>query len=262
MVGDCIMCPFRGPQRAYVRISPVFTPGGEADSVRHTQTRQRAAPAALWLASASPRRHRLLTLLGWPVEVRPVRVDEQPRADEDAVSLAARLALAKARGCEVPAEPGVVLAADTVVADRDGLLGRPEHPEGAVRMLTRLRGRTHQVVTALALRQSPGGTETIDHCVTDVPMRDYTPEEVSEYVASGSPLDKAGAYGIQDWPFQPVAVDRLRGCYANVMGLPLCHLARGLRRLGLVPSVDVPAACMAETGYACLVYPAILREAK
>jgi MAF protein len=219
-------------------------------------------PAALWLASASPRRQRLLSLLGWPVEVRPVVVNEQPRANEDAVALAARLALAKAQGCDLPAEPGVVLAADTVVADQVGLLGKPEHLEDAVRMLTRLRGRTHQVVTALALRQSLGGTETIDYCVTEVPMRDYTPDEVSEYVASGSPLDKAGGYGIQDRPFQPVAVDRLRGCYANVMGLPLCHLARSLRRLDLVPSVDVPAACMAETGYVCLVYPSILREAK
>lgn len=247
---------------AYVRIAPVFTSEVEASPAQMSQPGQRPTPAVLWLASASPRRLQLLSLLGWPVEVRPVCVDETPRTDEDAASLAGRLALAKARGCDGPDGQGaIVLAADTVVADDAGLLGKPHGPAEAVCMLNRLRGRTHRVVTALALRRLPDGTEAVDTCVTSVPMRDYTAQEVSDYVACGSPLDKAGAYGIQDWPFQPVAVDQLRGCYANVMGLPLCHLARAMRRMDLVPSVDVPAVCMAETGYACPMYGAVLREA-
>jgi predicted house-cleaning NTP pyrophosphatase (Maf/HAM1 superfamily) len=91
-------------------------------------------------------------------------------------------------------------------------------------------------------------------------MRPYSPREVAAYVAGGSPLDKAGAYGIQDDGFLPVDLERLTGCYANVMGLPLCHLARALRRLGHPSPADVPAGCRAHTGYDCPVYESILRE--
>jgi predicted house-cleaning NTP pyrophosphatase (Maf/HAM1 superfamily) len=91
-------------------------------------------------------------------------------------------------------------------------------------------------------------------------MRRYSPGEAAAYVAGGSPLDKAGAYGIQDDGFRPVALEHLHGCYANVMGLPLCHLARALRRLGHPSPRDVPAACRSHTGYDCPVYESILRE--
>ncbi len=97
----------------------------------------------------------------------------------------------------------------------------------------------------------------IEVCETSVPMRSYEEPELRAYIEGGSPFDKAGAYGIQDEAFRPVDLDAMRGCYANVMGLPLCHLGRAIKRLGYPPVVDIPQACMSHTGYDCDVYPLI-----
>jgi MAF protein len=168
------------------------------------------------------------------------------------------LAVAKARlAAEQEGQGEIVLAADTVVAKADRILGKPLDQTEAHRMLMDLRAQSHQVITALMLIGD--GQEAIEICETTVPMRDYGPKEVSEYVATGSPLDKAGAYGIQDSGFDPVAVEKMEGCFANVMGLPLCHLVRAMRSLGQTPEADVPLACQAHTGYDCPVYPEILR---
>ena len=123
-------------------------------------------------------------------------------------------------------------------------------------MLRQLRARTHQVLTALAVLQTGSGRLLLDICVTDVPMRAYSDAEIEAYVASGDPLDKAGAYAIQHAGFHPVK--SLDGCYANVVGLPLCHLARMLHRLGLPPRANLPLACQAALGYQCPVYEQIL----
>ncbi len=96
-----------------------------------------------------------------------------------------------------------------------------------------------------------------DLCVTDVPMRNYSDEEIEAYVLSGDPLDKAGAYAIQHREFHPV--ENMKGCYASVMGLPLCHLIRVLQRMGVYPGADIPAACQSLLQYQCPVSPAILR---
>ncbi len=136
-------------------------------------------------------------------------------------------------------------------------------------MLERLRGRTHQVLTALAVvrlrteelaqraqaRPSKWRMEC-DLCVTDVPMRQYSAAEMEHYIASGDPMDKAGAYAIQHRGFHPV--ESLQGCYANVVGLPLCHLLRTLRKLGVDSQADLPAACQATLGYNCPVYQQVL----
>jgi len=213
------------------------------------------------LASGSPRRRQLLALTGWPALVRPITVDETAHAGEAPEELARRLALTKARqGLRQNGGAALVLAADTIVAVGGVLLGKPADAAEAARMLERLRGRSHRVVTALALIDRRTESELGDVCATEVPMRAYSDDEIQAYAASGSPLDKAGAYGIQDRHFQPVAVDRLQGCYANVMGLPICHLVRTMRRLGHAPPVDVPAACRGETGYDCPVYANILGE--
>ncbi len=213
------------------------------------------------LASGSPRRKQLLALTGWAARVRPIAIDETARAGESPEELARRLALTKARhALERHGDSALVLAADTIVAADGQLLGKPADAGEAAAMLERLRGRTHRVVTAVALIDPRARADLIDVCTTDVPMRAYDDREIGAYVAGGFPLDKAGAYGIQDRPLQPVAVDELKGCYANVMGLPLCHLVRTMGRLGHVPPVDVPAACRAETGYDCPVYPQILSE--
>jgi predicted house-cleaning NTP pyrophosphatase (Maf/HAM1 superfamily) len=125
-------------------------------------------------------------------------------------------------------------------------------------MLRRLRGRTHQVMTGLAvLLQGAPERMVTDLCVTDVPMRAYREAEIEAYVASRDPLDKAGAYAIQNPDFHPV--EKLRGCYASVMGLPLCHVVRSLRRLGVEPPSDVPARCQDALAYRCPISAGVLR---
>jgi MAF protein len=217
------------------------------------------APFTFVLASASPRRRELFALTGWTAHVRPSSADERPRPGEGAVRLAQRLSQAKAAEVAAHADGRtLVLGADTVVSLQDALLGKPADEAEARRMLDSLRGRTHEVITGLTLVADDGAWQAQEVCRTPVPMRDYTPQAVGEYLASGAALDKAGAYGIQDRPFDPVDVNRMNGCYANVMGLPLCHLVRLMRRRDLRPATDVPAACQAHTGYRCGIYAEIL----
>jgi MAF protein len=214
------------------------------------------------LASASPRRRDLMALTGWDVRLAAVDVDEDVNPGEDAHALACRLAQAKAkRAAEESSSHGILLAADTVVEYEGQLLGKPIDNADAIRMLTALRGRVHSVVTALAIVPPGNGALRTEACETQVPMREYAMEEMNAYVDSGCAFDKAGGYGIQDGDFQPVALERMVGCFANVMGLPLCHLARTARRLGIEPPNDVPVACQAYTGYTCPVYDKILRDA-
>jgi MAF protein len=211
----------------------------------------------LILASNSPRRKELITLLGLPFRTCPVEIDESPQPGEAPRDYVLRLAESKARAAAalVPAE-GLVVAADTTVADGMDILGKPASAQQAVEMLLRLRGHLHQVHTAVAIMRTADNTLRLDACATDVPMRDYRPEEIAAYVATGDPLDKAGAYAIQHAGFHPV--EHLEGCYANVVGLPLCHLTRLLRRLGVEPQADVPAVCQASLKYDCPVFAEIL----
>jgi len=211
------------------------------------------------LASNSPRRKELLALSGWEFEVRPADVDESQLPGEAAGEYVLRLAQSKARACAARfAEKPLILAADTAVVVGGDILGKPRSAGHAVEMLHRLRARTHQVLTGLAvLRGEAQGSMATDLCVTDVPMRAYREEEIEAYVASRDPLDKAGAYAIQNPAFHPV--NHLRGCYASVMGLPLCHLVRTLRALEVEPRADVPARCQAALQYRCPISSAVLR---
>lgn len=214
----------------------------------------------LLLASASPRRRELMALTGWDVEICPVPVDEMAQVDERAEALAIRLARTKARAAagECPACE-LVLAADTVVVDGGTILGKPVDANDAERMLLMLQDRKHEVITALVFLQPANGEEIVETCKTVVPMRAYDKGSLQAYIAGGSPLDKAGAYGIQDREFNPVELSQMQGCFANVMGLPLCHLQRALGRLGHNLKVDLPTRCIAYTGYDCSVYQEILR---
>jgi MAF protein len=216
----------------------------------------------LCLVSASPRRRDLLALFGMPMGVRTAHgVDETPGPGETPEALVRRLSRAKARAvadgmaAARRSEP-IVVAADTIVALDGAILGKPDGLKEAFAVLQRLRGRTHQVYTGVTVIDLTARKLVTDIAVTDVPMRDYTDVEIEVYVASGDPLDKAGSYAIQHHGFHPV--ENLVGCYANVMGLPLCHLARILRRLGLAPGVDVPRACHRFTGYESPVAEQIL----
>ena len=218
----------------------------------------------LYLASNSPRRKELLSLAGWEYTLLQLQVDESPLSNEDGVEYVKRIAKSKTFTASSQAGvDGVVIAADTAVINRGmsgkpEILGKPGNQNEALEMLRSLRGHTHQVFTAISILRALDGTILSDLCATDVPMRDYSDEEIEAYVASGDPMDKAGAYAIQHAGFHPV--DRLQGCFANVMGLPLCHLARSLTHLGITAIVDVPQACQAALRYDCPVFYRILQE--
>jgi len=151
----------------------------------------------------------------------------------------------------------IILAADTAVVDGKAILGKPKNTAEAVEMLQRLRGRTHQVYTGIAVMRLLDGNLVTDLCVTDVPMRAYGEEEINAYVATGDPLDKAGAYAIQHPQFHPV--ETMSGCYASVMGLPLCHLTRTLCQLDIAPRTDISAECQSSLNYTCPISAAVLR---
>ncbi len=226
------------------------------------QPRHRAS-TKLILASNSPRRRELLSLTGLDYRLLPAAVDETPLPGEDGAVYVRRIADSKVMATVQQAGSGVVIiAADTAVVDRDGrdqvrIYGKPGSPAEAVAMLRSLRGHTHQVFTALSILPAGEAAPLVDLCATDVPMRNYSEDEIHAYVATGDPFDKAGAYAIQHAGFHPV--DQLHGCFANVMGLPLCHLGRNLAPLGIQPANDIPQACQSALGYVCPVYQSILR---
>ncbi len=208
---------------------------------------------ALILASNSPRRRELMRLLGWPFEVFAVEVDERLLPGESPERYVLRLAEEKARrAAQVRNIPAFYIGADTTVFLEGAILGKPQDAEEARHMLKQLRGRVHQVYSGLAVLRAEDGTCRRTVCVTDVPMRAYTDEEIEAYIQSGDPFDKAGAYAIQHPWFQPVA--RMEGCFAGVMGFPLCHLASLLRTFGLEPPMDVPVACQQSLNYRCPVH--------
>jgi septum formation protein len=210
------------------------------------------------LASNSPRRRELMALGNWSFAVSVPAVDEEQVPGEPPADYVLRLAETKARAAVASARSEQwIVAADTAVVDGSALLGKPADAAAAINMLRRLRGHAHQVYTGLAVLNLIDGRLLTDLCVTDVPMRRYTDADIDDYVRSGDPFDKAGAYAIQHPHFRPVA--SLRGCYASVMGLPLCHLARLLARMHAASQHDLPAHCQAHLSYACPVSSAILR---
>jgi len=226
-------------------------------------------PERLILASASPRRRQLFSLLEVPFVAAAADVDERIEAGESPREMVCRLSLAKARVVSLSYPEDVIVAADTIVALDGDVLGKPADEAEAVAMLRRLRGREHTVLSGVTVYHpapplsppQPGGGwgRTItDLAESVVWMRAYTDEEMARYAASGDPLDKAGAYAIQHQSFSPV--ERIEGCYASVMGLPLCHLTRTLAQLGLTLPVDVPQACQGFTGHRCLVAGEILQR--
>lgn len=199
-------------------------------------------------------------MLAWmevPFTTTAADVDETPLAGETPEVYVTRLAREKARACERQAPfNAVILAADTTVADGSQIIGKPLDAEDAARMLRQLRNRHHMVHTAVVVGLPSRGLTELELCSTRVKMRAYTEEELTIYIQSGDPLDKAGAYAIQHEGFDPV--EKLSGCYASVMGLPLCHIERALRRLGFGVRKRVPYRCQRELAYTCPVFKSIL----
>ena len=185
-------------------------------------------------------------------------VDESQNPGEAPADYVRRLAEAKAHAAVANARTEhIIVAADTAVVDGSEILGKPKDIAAAVEMLQQLRGHTHQVYTGLSVLSVKDGRSITEVCVTDVPMRNYSDDEISAYVLTGDPLDKAGAYAIQHSRFQPV--ENMSGCFASVMGLPLCHLTRALRKLDVTPNADIPNNCQIYLHYQCPVSRSILR---
>ena len=182
------------------------------------------------LASASPRRQALLQQIGITPLVCPADFAEgsctASQAQEVALHNASGkcAAVAAKMGDELP-----VIAADTIVVIDNVILGKPQDAAAAKAMLQRLSGRTHQVMTGVAVRYK--GQQLSKVCITDVSFRQLTAEEIDAYIAIGEPMDKAGAYGIQGRG--AVLVEKINGCYNNVVGLPLSLLYLMMQRLGV-----------------------------
>ncbi|MCS6870960.1 MAG: Maf family protein [Anaerolineae bacterium] len=195
----------------------------------------------LLLASSSARRRALIASIGLPFEVARPDVDESPLPAELPDAYVLRLCHAKAMA--LPPErlmPSTyVLTADTTVVLDGVIIGKPETPEEARRMLRALRARAHQVYTGVALRDFATGEVQTSLTVTNVYMRNYSDEEIETYIARGEPFDKAGGYAVQDSRFKPV--ERIEGCLSNVIGLPLCAVSAMLRAKGV--SVPQPPDC-------------------
>jgi septum formation protein len=208
------------------------------------------------LASASPRRRELLAAMGVAFIVKPANVNEDPFPGETPLETQHRITREKAKSAisrdprsvarneerdpgENPAlgiENATIIACDTTVLLDGEMLNKPADAEEARRMLRKLRGRAHEVQSAIVVRQ--GEAESIDIVTSQVVMRNYSDEEIDTYIATSDPFDKAGSYAVQHPKFSPV--QEIRGCPLNVIGLALCHVRARLPHLP--PSAPVCAA--------------------
>jgi septum formation protein len=194
----------------------------------------------LVLASASPRRRELLAQAGFTFDVAPADVPEIRKPGEDPIRFVTRLAREKAEAVltreEVPPD-ALILGADTIVLLDEEVLGKPRDPADAARMLRLLSGRTHQVITGVCLAKGRERQRAAE--VTFVRFTTLSDQEIEEYVATGEPLDKAGAYAIQGragrW------VPRIHGCYFNVVGLPLALVSSMIEAMQEVPPSPLPS---------------------
>ena len=176
----------------------------------------------LVLASRSPRRIHLLRQVGFQPEVQSCDIPEDFDPRLSPAENARELALRKAECVAGRLERAYVVGADTIVAINGQMLGKPADAEEAKRMLQLLSGRTHTVYTGFAIVDRPSNLNAVEVESTLVTFRDLYPDEVDEYVQGGSPMDKAGAYGIQD-DYGAVFVSRVEGCFYNVVGFPLAR---------------------------------------
>jgi septum formation protein len=179
----------------------------------------------LVLASNSPRRQQILNDAGIPYIVRASSIREEPRSGESPRDYVRRLA--EEKSFAVPIQPGeIVLAADTVVVVEEQMLEKPRDNADARRMLSLLSGRNHEVLTGICLRSA--SRKIVDAATTRVHFVQLTAEEIEDYVRSGEPMDKAGAYAIQGLASK--FIDRIEGCYFNVVGLPMALVYRHLKK--------------------------------
>jgi septum formation protein len=194
------------------------------------------------LASGSPRRHDLLNLIGISHEVRPTNIDETMRSREAPHRHAERLAREKASAAATRDPNLITIGADTIVVVNRKVLGKPTGPEQAAAMLRQLSGRQHTVVTAVAVSRGKKLRSAVEE--VRVKFRKLRDDEIDAYIATGEPLDKAGAYGIQG--YGATIVECVEGDYFSVMGLPLARLVGLLRDVGVTYRFGEPLTASTE----------------
>jgi septum formation protein len=184
---------------------------------------------ALILASASPRRRRLLEQVGFTFSVIPSDIEEDDVIPNDPPANVQAIALCKAKSVAETLDTGIVIAADTQILLDDEVLGKPKDEADAIRMLSGLSGKIHQAITGVALMDLDTGSEETWVEITRVKFRKLPEEEITDYIKTGEPMGKAGAYGIQGRA--AAFVERIEGCYFNIVGLPLAKLVEKIRKI-------------------------------
>ncbi len=201
----------------------------------------------LILASGSERRRHLLSWLGLPFEVAVSDFDENSVVEGDPARLVKRLAREKAKVVADRFGEGLVIGADTVIAIEGEVIGKPESREDAVRILTKLSGKTHAVFTGVCVINTKTNKELVEAERTEVTFRKLSEKEIVDYVATGEPLDKGGAYAIQMGARG--FVSKVEGSYTNVVGLPLLVVVKLLKRQNYPVNKDVAKIIYERTGY-------------
>lgn len=179
------------------------------------------------LASKSPRRAKLLKQINLTFKIISADLDEKLKKDEKPVSAVKRLASEKLAAVRTKVKEGIIVSADTIVVLDNKIIGKPKNEKDAEKILKQLSGRTHFVYTGFSILNLYNGKQVTRSEKTAVTFRDITAAEIKDYIKTGSPMDKAGAYGIQD-DFGAVFVKKISGCYYNVVGLPLMNFYKSL----------------------------------
>jgi septum formation protein len=181
----------------------------------------------IYLASKSPRRRKLLKQLGIKFKAFSVDLNEEILNGEHPIQTVKRLAKHKSELAQKKIKKGIIITADTIVVLQKQIIGKPKNHKDAFRILSKLSGKTHIVFTGYSIINTKNKKEILGFSRTEVTFRKLNPKEIYGYILTGSPMDKAGAYGIQD-DFGAVFVKKIKGCYYNVVGLPLTQIYKSL----------------------------------
>ena len=184
----------------------------------------------IYLASSSPRRKKLLEQIGLKFDVLKINTPERIKKNEEPKNIVKRISLEKLKAAKKKVKNGIIITADTIVVFNNHVLGKPKNKKDAFRILDLLSGNTHQVYTGFSIFNSQNYKTISEYEKTFVKFRKLTDEEIKEYIETGSPMDKAGAYGIQD-DYGAVFIEKINGCYYNVVGLPLSKFYKTLLRI-------------------------------
>ncbi len=184
----------------------------------------------IYLASSSPRRKKLLEQIGLEFEVLKFSTPESIKKNEKPIDIVKRISLEKLEAAKKKVSSGIIITADTIVVFNNQILGKPKNKKDAFKILSLLSGNTHQVYTGFSIFNLKNSKTISEYEKTSVKFRKLLPEEIEEYIETGSPMDKAGAYGIQD-DFGAVFIEKINGCYYNVVGLPLSKFYKSLLRI-------------------------------